>query len=374
MAMVIAKPTRIFDQASPIGAASCAVIALFSCGAPADPVATSGASVGGTGTAGSAGNSVAGFGGASVGIGGSSSGSAGVGNAGQAGNTSGGTAVGMGGSSGADGVGGTATGGGAGVGGTSGAGGVGPGTPGCGLSAETGTYQAMVTAFGNERSYFMSVPESYDPNVPQRLIFGYHGSNYTGERMRQYLQLEEGALEEGTLFVYPDGIALDGQPDHIAWELGADERDIAFFDALFEKLSAEYCVDLDRVFVNGQSFGGLMTNAVGCARGNVVRAIAVVAGSGPRGGSCQGQVAAWLTHGTDDDSVSYSSGEGSRDHWAEANHCAATTMPTDPTPPCESYEGCDPGYPVIWCPHTDDGGHQHPGFGRQAVRQFFLSF
>ena len=228
-------------------------------------------------------------------------------------------------------------------------------------------------AFGLERTYHMSVPESYDPNLPQRLVFGYHGSNYTGQMMRQYLDLERPPLADGTLFVYPDGIALEGQPDHIAWELGAEDRDIAFFDALLDQLKSRFCIDESRIFVNGQSFGGLMTNAVGCIRGDVVRAIAVVAGSGPRGSECAGQVAAWLTHGVDDASVSLSSGEGSRDHWAQANGCSDMTVPGTPAA-CLEYQGCDPGFPVIWCPHENDGGHQHPSFGREAVRNFLASF
>ena len=47
-----------------------------------------------------------------------------------------------------------------------------------------------------------------------------------------------------------------------------------------------------------------MTNAVGCLRGDVIRAIAVVAGSGPNNASqCKGPVAAWITHGMDDENV-----------------------------------------------------------------------
>ena len=115
-----------------------------------------------------------------------------------------------------------------------------------------------------------------------------------------------------------------------------------------------------------------MTNAVGCLRGDVVRAIAVVAGSGPRG-TCRGQVAVWLTHGTDDMNVRFASGEASRDHWVAANHCTDMTVPGMPMQ-CQNYQGCDEGLPVIWCPHTADGGHQHPSFGRAAVREFLASF
>jgi poly(3-hydroxybutyrate) depolymerase len=244
---------------------------------------------------------------------------------------------------------------------------------GCGAAAQTGAFQAEITAFDLERSYFLSVPQDYDPDVPHRLVFGYHGSNYTGMRMRQYLDLEKPPLAARTIFVYPDGLPLTDQPSNVAWELGESGRDIAFFDTLYEHLRGTYCIDEARVFVNGQSFGGLMTNAVGCHRGDVVRAIAAVAGSGPRAASCRDQVAAWITHGMDDEIVGFASGEASRDHWVAANHCTSTTTPGMP-PACQNYEGCDAGYPVIWCPHVDDAGHQHPSFGRAAVREFLNSF
>jgi polyhydroxybutyrate depolymerase len=329
--------------------------------------AAAGAAPGGNGGTTSGGDTNGGStssGGAGAGSGGQGALSGAGGASGAAGGTESAGASGSGGASGASGASGAAGSGGGGTGGAS---------SGCGKTVTIGTSQQTMTAAGLERGYYLSIPESYDPSVPQRLIFGYHGSNYTGVMMRQYLDLEEPPLEEGSIFVYPDGLPLEGQPDHIAWELDADGRDIAYFDELLAKLQSEFCIDNSRIFVNGQSFGGLMTNAVGCLRGDVVRAIAVVAGSGPRSNSCQGQVAAWLTHGMDDESVDFESGEGSRDHWVEANGCSTTTLPGEPAA-CQVYQDCDPGHPVIWCPHVDDGGHQHPSFGREAVRQFFMQF
>ena len=81
-------------------------------------------------------------------------------------------------------------------------------------------------------------------------------------------------------------LACDGLPPadnpSKAWDLTATGMDMPFFDAMLAQMSADYCVDPARIFVAGQSYGGLMTNAVGCLRGDVVRAIAVVAGSGPQ--------------------------------------------------------------------------------------------
>ena len=247
------------------------------------------------------------------------------------------------------------------------------GSPGCGKTSQTGAFQASMTSSGLTRGYYLSVPSTYDPNVPQRLAFGYHGSNYSGVRMRTYLDYEKAPLVDGSIFVYPDGLPLDGQPDNIAWDLSANGRDLAFFDDLLAKLMSEYCIDPNRILVGGQSFGGLMTNEVGCLRGNVVRAIVVVAGSGPRASTCQGQVAVWITHGEDDTSVPFARGEASRDRWVAANHCTTTTVVGDP-PQCLDYQGCDPGHPVIWCPHVNDSGHQVPSFGRPAYRAFFAQY
>jgi poly(3-hydroxybutyrate) depolymerase len=235
-----------------------------------------------------------------------------------------------------------------------------------------GTFQAQIRAFELDRGYYMSVPKTYDPERAHRLVFGYHGSNYTGMRMRQYLDNEKAPLLDGTIFVYPDGLPLPNQPDNIAWVLDAKGRDVAFFDALYDFVRSSYCIDETRVFVNGQSFGALMTNFIGCQRGDIIRAIAAVAGSGPRG-TCQGKVAVWLTHGMEDMNVSFSSGEASRNFWRAANGCMDVTLPGDP-PQCLRYQGCDPEHPVIWCPHVNDGGHQHPSFGRKAVRDFLAGF
>jgi len=323
------------------------------------------AGMGGVGASGGVTGGLPGSGGAGVGAAGAA---APIGGGAPIAGTTGGSA-GMGGAgmSGSGGMAGTATGGAAGM--------AEPGTmsTGCGKTgAQTGAFQAEIMAFELMRGYFLSVPASYDANKPHRLVFGYHGSNYTGRMMRQYLDNEKAPLLANTIFVYPDGLPLPNQPSNVAWVLTDGQRDLAFFDTLFAELKATYCIDESRVFVNGQSFGGLMTNAVGCLRGDVVRAIAAVAGSGPRG-QCKGQVAVWLTHGTDDMNVGFSSGEGSRDHWVAANHCMDQTEPGMPMQ-CQSYVGCDAGHPVIWCPHTGDGGHQHPSFGRAAVREFLASF
>jgi poly(3-hydroxybutyrate) depolymerase len=130
------------------------------------------------------------------------------------------------------------------------------------------------------------------------------------------------------------------------------------------------------VFATGHSFGGFFSNTLGCARGNMFRAIAPVAGGGPAG-VCAGQVAAWVAHGDGDMVVPTVLGENSVGAWRMANGCSERSMPTEPDP-CVAYTGCDDGYDVVWCLHTESGmgigAHTWPTFGGTAIWNFFAGY
>jgi len=176
-------------------------------------------------------------------------------------------------------------------------------------------------------------------------------------------------LGDEFILVYPDAL---GTPT--AWDMqGAEDTD--FFDTLLDLMSTTYCIDEARIFATGHSSGGYFTNTLACQRGDVLRAIGPVSGGGPFvfGTTCTGQVAAWITHGTADETVALTNGESSRDYWAEQNGCdvTQTTVPS-PDYPCVEYTGCDAGFPVRWCEHP--GGHDWPTFVPQGLYDFFASF
>jgi polyhydroxybutyrate depolymerase len=87
-------------------------------------------------------------------------------------------------------------------------------------------------------------------------------------------------------------------------------------------------------------------------------------------------IAAWMTHGTADNAaiggVEFTAGEAARDRIVTLNHCAATTQPGMPSP-CVTYDGCDAGNPVVWCP-VEGEAHAIPPFGPSAIAAFFLQF
>jgi poly(3-hydroxybutyrate) depolymerase len=227
---------------------------------------------------------------------------------------------------------------------------------------------------GLQREFTVALPDGYDPGMAYPLVFALHGRGSNGEQFRLYAGVEEASAGQA-IFVYPDGLPVESMAGQTGWELGANDRDVAFFDALYDELTTNLCVDLDRVYATGHSFGGFFSNALGCVRGDVLRAIAPVAGGGPAG-VCQGQVAVWIAHGEDDMVVDTFLGQMTYNTWVSKNACDAETEPVDPEP-CIANLGCDAGFDVVWCLHAEQtmgiGTHGWPSFAGDAIWAFFAA-
>jgi len=264
--------------------------------------------------------------------------------------------------------------GGASGGGSGGSGGSGTPSSGCGMTgAPTGAMTTLtITVAGQERAYVLFVPTNYDASTRYPLIFAWHGLGGTGTLARSYFRIEQAAANQAIL-VYPT--ALPNAQGMAAWDLAANGIDVQLFDALLASVSGRYCIDGARVFSTGHSYGGYMTNRLGCTRGDVLRAIGPVAGGPPFGGgswgTCAGQVGAWIAHGMNDGTVDFAQGEAARDRFLMANGCGATTMPTAPDA-CVAYDGCMPDLPVHWCVHMMD--HNWPSYAGAGIWTFFNSF
>jgi polyhydroxybutyrate depolymerase len=223
------------------------------------------------------------------------------------------------------------------------------------------------------REYLLVVPEGYDPSTPMPVVFAWHGLGGSSEIARLYFQVEA-AADDRAIFVYPQGLPQERTGGQTGWDLAPAGADVELFDTMLEEVSQNLCVDPDRVFSTGHSFGGYMSNALGCFRASALRAIGPVAG-GPPFGVCESEtVAAWITHGTGDQVVPFSQGEASRDALLDRNGCGESTAAVDPSP-CETYDGCAEGMPVVWCPHdeTDLMGHMWPRFAGPAIWAFFAA-
>ena len=225
---------------------------------------------------------------------------------------------------------------------------------GCGLvGASTGVFSNQTITVGDQaRTYVLSVPRSYDPSTPLALVFGWHGHGGTGYQARQSYAIEPSAAGSA-IFVYPEGVT--GGAD---WDYSPTGIDVALFDALVANLAGSYCIDLNRVFSTGLSAGAYFTNLLGCCRGDVLRAIAPVAGGLPGSPTCAGQVGAWVAHASNDALVDFTTGGvAARDFWASRNGCSTTLAPVAPSD-CVEYQGCLSDLPVVWCVYGE--GHTWP--------------
>lgn len=248
-------------------------------------------------------------------------------------------------------------------------------------------------AAGGVRGFFVTVPQRYDPTVPSRLIFGYPGTDWLGGQIRDYLSIESGLGNE--IFVYPDPLWRDfgNWGNRGGWQLGPNgfnatgDEDLEFTSALLDHMQDNYCIDLDRVFVTGHSWGGDMAHVVSCFLGDRVRASAPAAANSPywfRGPGdpleCAGQTAVWTFFGIADDHFNLptpgSYGAEGRDFWLEQSNCigveAAEPLEFGPQEQCFEYLGCD--VPTRYCLYGPEARHQIPRYFGAAIMDFFRSF
>ncbi len=218
---------------------------------------------------------------------------------------------------------------------------------------------------GVSRKFELYLPSDYDQDREYPLVFAWHGLGGSGALAQYYFGLEQAAGSDA-IIVYPDALPRADSGGETGWDLNPNGYDFEFFDAMVVEMTSNLCIDESLVFSTGHSFGGYMSNAMGCYRAEVHSAIAPVAGGPPYYGGCQGAVAAWITHGKNDDTVELLYGEQARDVWLHYNECSDSSEAVEPTS-CVAYDGCSRD--VHWCQHG--GEHEWPSFAGNAIWSFF---
>jgi polyhydroxybutyrate depolymerase len=147
----------------------------------------------------------------------------------------------------------------------------------------TGSRQSLLVE-GVERSYVARVPR----DLVQRgglapLVLVLHGGGGNAANAEAMTGFSEKAEREGFIVAYPEGSGrFKGRL--LTWNAGhccgyAMERrvnDVAFIDALLDKLIEDYPVDPKRIYVTGMSNGGMMAHRLGIELSGRIAAIAPV--------------------------------------------------------------------------------------------------
>lgn len=132
---------------------------------------------------------------------------------------------------------------------------------------------------GNEREYELYIPSSYSENSLSPLMFNFHGgSDFTYDQIQQS-DMRYLADENNFILVYPQAHPdpNDGGSTNWIHKGDTDHDDIYFIDALISELSAQYQIDLERVYACGYSLGGEFVYELLCRLSNKIAAGVVVA-------------------------------------------------------------------------------------------------
>ncbi|MCP2245925.1 ricin-type beta-trefoil lectin domain protein [Lentzea aerocolonigenes] len=236
-------------------------------------------------------------------------------------------------------------------------------TPGCGKAPALNSGQHTINSGGQNRSYILRLPPSYDNNRQYRLFVGLHwrggtmndvdsggtdGYNWSYYGLRKLAD----AANNSTIFVAPQG---NGN----GWA-NPGGQDLTFIDDLTRLLDNSLCIDTTQRFAGGFSYGGGMSYSIACSRANVFRAVVVYSGAELSGCSGGTQPIGYMgIHGVSDNVLGIGLGRGLRDRFVRNNGCTAQNAPEpgagSRTHIITNYSGCRSGYPVVWA--AFDGGH-----------------
>jgi len=230
---------------------------------------------------------------------------------------------------------------------------------------------------GAKRDYLLYVPASYESGTPTPLILSFHGRSSNG--LQQSLLSEWNLLadKEGFIVAYPTALGSPTQWQTMIPTRRRPNEDLIFVTDLIDTLSSQFCIDPTRIYVNGMSNGGGMSNLLACALSDRIAAMGGVAGAyigTERRCNPPRPVPVMAFHGTADTVVTYAGGPsesfdydfpsvpGWAADWAAHNGCDATPidLPAEGDVSGIHYTNCDENADVIFYT-IDEGGHTWPG-------------
>lgn len=272
-----------------------------------------------------------------------------------------------------------------------------------------------VPAGAGERQFFVRVPFDYDPNKPYRVVYIGQGcgAQRAGKTNTHPLFLEAQGGTEQAIYV---GLSVhDNSPNTGCYDNNSGAKSVEWeaFDLIHAFVEKTYCVDNNRVFVDGYSTGGWLANMYSCYFGGTpspplddadlkagrterkfspkwaVRGGVRMTGSLPpnQPRACNGPSAGLWIHDTLDKSNLLETNVAALNLALKTNGCEGdyengpkrTWAPAEDIPGlqgglCQEYTGCSPemskNYPLVFCTTTGFGHADQPSVIPAATKFF----
>jgi poly(3-hydroxybutyrate) depolymerase len=223
------------------------------------------------------------------------------------------------------------------------------------------------------------------------LVVFFHGAG--GRKGDFPVRNAEGAAENA-IHVSPSGLEPPRYGlNTLGWDEPCGGYDMVFVTTMLAAIESDYCVDENRRFATGFSWGGDISNSLGWCLGHTFRAVASASGGHMTSADAAGTTveagsarksAYRITYANNDGYVVEKNGsvvngfENVLDLYRRAHGCADTfdarpspNIPGKPDGVCKTYTGCDA--PVIAC-FYEEMGHQFPPTWSLDTWNFFASF
>ncbi len=213
-----------------------------------------------------------------------------------------------------------------------------------------------------EVPYNVRTPQNYDPTIAHPLLVVYAAAGNNRYETEGLTGLTTEATAHGFIVAYPD---------HLRLSLPVLEE-LATIPAL---IARKWCIDEKRVYLTGQSDGGMAAEAIAFLPKTRGTAAAIApSGAGVNGKdlaeyNCPEPLPVMVMHSKNDTVFPGYGAEAAR-WWAACNRCAPTPAPPDKNG-CVAYPDCAGGAATLYCEST--GRHKDWPAMNSALLDFFGS-
>ena len=131
---------------------------------------------------------------------------------------------------------------------------------------------------GNNRTYTIYIPESYNDNEEVPLMFNFHGGAGLAEYYISEVDMRPIADVSNFILVYPQAIE-DPTNGDATWmhKEPTTHDDTYFIEAIIDTLLVQYNINSDRIYACGYSNGGEFSYELACKLSDKIAAISAVA-------------------------------------------------------------------------------------------------